>query len=80
MEANTPKSNRTYKARLFALIFSEKEECLKLYNAVNGTDYRDPDMLELDTLQDAGGLCGVHGRGSEKQRNHADRAGGGHGN
>ncbi len=53
MESNTPKTNRTYKARLFALIFSEKEECLKLYNAVNGTDYRDPEQLEINTLDDA---------------------------
>ncbi len=53
MEANTLETNRTYKARLFALIFSEKEECLKLYNAVNGTDYRDPEQLEINTLEDA---------------------------
>ena len=38
---------RDYKARLFEMIFREKEELLGLYNAVNGTNYSNPDELEI---------------------------------
>ncbi len=53
MTQETPKPNRIYKARLFEMIFSQKEECLSLYNAVNGTDYKDPEQLEINTLENA---------------------------
>ncbi|MFQ8896919.1 MAG: hypothetical protein ACLR71_00655 [[Clostridium] scindens] len=45
--------NRTYKARLFEMIFSQKKELLELYNAVNGTSYDDPELLEINTLENA---------------------------
>lgn len=45
--------DRTYKARLFEMIFSEKKELLQLYNAVNDTDYSNPDELEINTLKNA---------------------------
>ena len=54
--ANEEKSTnvrRDYKARLFEMIFREKEELLGLYNAVNGTNYSDPDKLEINTLKKA---------------------------
>lgn len=51
MEKNKPK--RTYKSRLFEMIFSERGELLGLYNAVNGTKYEDPDLLEINTLENA---------------------------
>ena len=54
--ANEEKSTnvrRDYKARLFEMIFREKEELLGLYNAVNGTNYLDPDKLEINTLENA---------------------------
>ncbi len=44
---------RDYKARLFEMIFREKEELLGLYNAVNGTHYSDPEKLEINTLENA---------------------------
>lgn len=44
---------RDYKARLFEMIFREKEELLGLYNAVNGTNYLDLDKLEINTLENA---------------------------
>ncbi len=44
---------RDYKARLFEMIFREKEELLGLYNAVNGTHYSDPEELEINTLENA---------------------------
>ncbi len=45
--------NREYKDRLFKLIFRGKEDLLQLYNAINGTDYDNPEDLEINTLEDA---------------------------
>ena len=51
---NTPRTaERNYKDTLFRMIFREPEELLKLYNAVNGTDYQDPNELEIVTLENA---------------------------
>lgn len=47
------KPRRDYKDRLFRMIFKEKESLLDLYNAVNGTDYDDPNELEIVTLENA---------------------------
>lgn len=38
---------------VFRMLFSEKERLLSLYNALNGTDYTDPDELEINTLENA---------------------------
>ena len=35
------------------MIFSSKEELLSLYNAVNGSHYDDPEILEINTLENA---------------------------
>lgn len=51
MEKN--KTNRAYKSRLFEMIFSDKKELLGLYNAVNETNYTDPEALEINTLENA---------------------------
>ena len=42
--------NRIYKDRLYKMIFNNKSELLKLYNAINGTHYNDPAMLTITTL------------------------------
>lgn len=47
------KVNRKYKDRLFRIVFREKEDLLELYNAVNGSDYDNPEELEIMTLEDA---------------------------
>ena len=44
--------NRTYKDRLFKIIFEDKKELLNLYNALTGKDYQNPDELEINTLED----------------------------
>ena len=47
---------RDFKDRLFRFIFGReerKENTLELYNALNGTNYTDPDLLELTTVEDA---------------------------
>ena len=38
-------ADRKYKDRLFRLVFSDKKDLLDLYNAVNGTDYDNPEEL-----------------------------------
>ena len=44
--------NRQYKDRLFKLVFEKKEDLLQLYNAINGTDYDNPDDIEVNTMED----------------------------
>ena len=44
--------NRQYKDRLFKLIFQKKEDLLQLYNAINDTDYNNPEDIEVNTLDD----------------------------
>ena len=44
--------NRQYKDRLWRMIFNNKEDLLQLYNAINHTDYQNPDNLEVNTLED----------------------------
>jgi hypothetical protein len=57
MTGNTRKNdaaaNRKFKARIFEMLYSEPEELLELYNAVNGTAYDDPGLLEINTLENA---------------------------
>ena len=46
-------TNRMYKSRIFAMLFSDRNELLKLYNAINGTSYDDQDLLQVNTLENA---------------------------
>ena len=48
-----PQPVRTYKDRLFRMIFKDKAEFLTLYNALNGTSYDDPEALKITTLEHA---------------------------
>ncbi len=45
--------NQKYKDRIFRMIFHKKKDLLSLYNAINGTNYTNPDDLEIRTLDDA---------------------------
>lgn len=47
------KPNRLYKSRLFVMIFEERKNLLELYNAVSGKNYKDPELLEINTLENA---------------------------
>lgn len=50
-----PRANRRFKDSMFRDLFGSperKENALELYNALNGTKYDDPDLLELTTLDD----------------------------
>ena len=44
--------NREYKSTVFTMLFTDKEALLSLYNAVNGSDYRNVEELQLNTLTD----------------------------
>ena len=43
----------THKDRVFRMVFEEKKEFLELYNAMNGTDYHNPEDLIVTTLENA---------------------------
>lgn len=46
--------NEKYRDTIFRMLFGEdKKALLSLYNALNGTDYDNPDELEINTLEDS---------------------------
>ena len=49
---NDYKLNTKYKDRLFRLIFREKKELLELYNALNKSNYTNPEDLKITTIED----------------------------
>ncbi len=44
--------NRRYKDVLFRRLFREEQDLLDLYNALNGSAYKDPGELEVVTMED----------------------------
>ena len=52
-ENGMPRTNRKHKERVFLMLYEDRRELLKLYNAINGTDYDDPEELEIVTLENA---------------------------
>ena len=42
-----------YKSRIFIMLFSNKERLLKLYNAMSRKNYTDPELLTINTLENA---------------------------
>ena len=54
--ANTNDSltvNRTFKSTLFIMLFENRKNLLELYNAITGKHYADPELLEINTLENA---------------------------
>ena len=47
------RANRKYKDRLFIRIFEDREDLLRLYNAVNASEYQNAEDLEITTLDNA---------------------------
>ena len=45
--------NREYKSAVFKMLFSEKKNALSLYNALNGSDYKDVDQLVINSLENS---------------------------
>ena len=50
---NTVTVNRTFKSTLFIMLFEDKNNLLELYNAMTGKQYTDPELLEVNTLENA---------------------------
>ena len=46
------RAKRNYKDTLFRLIFKERKALLSLYNAINDTNYDNPDDIEINTIED----------------------------
>ena len=51
--SNIPTANRKYKDTVFRMLFSNKENLLSLYNAINRTTYENLEDLEIVTLKNA---------------------------
>ena len=48
-----PRASRVHKATVFEMVYRNPKELLKLYNAMNGTAYTNPEELEIVTLENA---------------------------
>ena len=46
------KINKKYKDKLFRIIFRKKKDLLDLYNAINGTNYKNTKHFSITTLED----------------------------
>ena len=44
--------NREYKSDVFSMLLQDKKRAMEIYNAINGTDYDDPELVEMTTLDD----------------------------
>ena len=53
METVRLRDKASTKTLYSAWFFKDKENLLSLYNAVNGTDYKNPEDLEITTLENA---------------------------
>ena len=51
--ATMPAVNRTFKSTVFIMLFEDKRNLLELYNAISGKHYTDPELLEINTLENA---------------------------
>ena len=48
-----PAVNRRFKSTVFIMLFEDKKNLLELYNAISGKHYTDPELLEINTLENA---------------------------
>lgn len=51
--SNAPAVDKRYKDTVFKMIFGNRQRLLRLYNAMNHTDYDNPDDLNIVTLENA---------------------------
>lgn len=45
-------ANKEYKSDVFSMLLQNKKRAMEIYNAINGTDYDDPELVEMTTLDD----------------------------
>ena len=43
--------NREYKSDVFCMLLEDKKNALALYNAINGSNHTNPEMVEICTLE-----------------------------
>ncbi len=48
--SNMKKGNREYKSDVFSMLMEDKKNALQVYNALNNTNYADPEAVEMKTL------------------------------
>ena len=53
LDAAAPVFRRDYRDTVFRMLFHEKKSLLSLYNALNQTEYADPEALQIVTLKNA---------------------------
>ena len=44
-------NKRNYKSNVFAILLEDQERALELYNAVNNSNYDDPSIVEINTIE-----------------------------
>ena len=44
-------ANREYKSDVFSMLMEDKKNALSLYNALNGSDYSEPEEVQICTLE-----------------------------
>ena len=59
-EKNYFDGNREYRSDLFSMLLNEKEYALDVYNAVNDSDYDDPEEIEIPKDRAARDTYGRH--------------------
>lgn len=45
-------ANKEYKSDVFSMLLQDKKRAMEIYNAINGTDYDDLELVEMTTLDD----------------------------
>ena len=53
------KENREYKSDVFSMLMEDKANALEVYNALNESDYTDPEEVELVHLEKGVSLSGI---------------------
>ena len=38
-------ANKEYKSDVFSMLLQDKKRAMEIYNAINGTDYDDPELV-----------------------------------
>ena len=51
MKKQKTEGNREYKSDLFSMLMQEKKYALETYNAINNSDHKDPEAIEIITLE-----------------------------
>lgn len=43
--------NREVKSDVFSMLMEDKKNALEVFNTLNGSDYQDPELVEIKTLE-----------------------------